>query len=335
MKIRLAVALGFMTWLGLSAVAEARVVRYHSRHPLPGKGAGFCYIDVPHIHAFAPVEPRLYRVHDDEYYFVGDPTPYGYEGDHYSFYGPHPVAEVEFGEPVYCYLDGPHYHWYQPTPAVSASFEFRGGAYWYVGAYDPVFYSARPRYVGINAVYAPIVYSRPVVDVAIRPPAFRGTIVAAPPVVSAGVTVGAPARGVIVAQPPVQRGAIVAPQHDNGRHEGWYKDHGNPHGGPVMAAPAHGPAPAMHGPNVVAPSRGPAMHGPNVVAPGRGPAMHGPVAQPAPAMRGPAVAPARGPAPAPAMRGPAVAPARGPAPAPAHVAAPAPQMHGPADRKRH
>src|SRR5690242_12209401 len=90
MKIRLALAFGFVAWLGLLATAEARVVRYHSQHPLPGN-AGFCYIDVPHVHAFAPAEPRVYRVHDDEYYFVGDPTPYGYEGDHYAFYGPHPV----------------------------------------------------------------------------------------------------------------------------------------------------------------------------------------------------------------------------------------------------
>lgn len=229
MKIRLAVAFGFLAWLGLAAVAEARVVRYHSQHPLPGKGAGFCYIDVPHVHAFAPAEPRVYRVHDDEYYFVGDPTPYGYEGDHYAFYGPHPVAEVEFGEPVYCYIEGPHYHWYQPTPAVSVNFEMRGGAYWYVGTYDPVFYSARPRFVVINEVYRPMVYARPVVDITVRPPAFRGTIVATPPMVGAGVVVGGPARGVTVAQPP---GVMVAP-HDNGRHEGWYKEHGNPHGGPV------------------------------------------------------------------------------------------------------
>lgn len=308
MRIRLAVAVSFMAWLGLSAVAEARVVRYHSQHPLPGRGAGFCYIDVPHVHAFAPAEPRVYRVHDDEYYFVGDPTPYGYEGAHYSFYGPHPVAEVEFGEPVYCYLEGPHYHWYQPTPAVSASFEMRGGAYWYVGAYDPVFYSARPRFVVINEVYRPMVYARPMVDVTVAPPAFRGTIIATPPGVRAGVAVGVPpGRGMVVAQPP-GRGVMVAepPRHDNGRHEGWYKDHGNPHGGPAVGGP---------------PGRGGMVAAP--------PAHGGP-----PAMRGPIVSPARGPAPmpahaAPAPRGPVVSPARGPAPAPAHAAPPAPAMRGP------
>jgi len=198
--------------------------------PLDGGSVATQSVELVHgdflEHAFAPAEPRVYRVHDDEYYFVGDPTPYGYEGEHYSFYGPHPVAEVEFGEPVYCYLEGPHYHWYQPTPAVSASFEMRGGAYWYVGAYDPVFYSARPRFVVINDVYRPMVYARPMVDITVAPPAFRGTIIATPPGVRAGVVVGAPVRGVTVAQPP--GGVYMEGRHDNGRHEGWYK-HGGRH----------------------------------------------------------------------------------------------------------
>jgi len=325
MRIRLAVAASLMAWLGLAAVAEARVIRYHSQHPLPGRGAGFCYIDVPHVHAFAPVEPRLYRVHDDEYYFVGDPTPYGYEGEHYAFYGPHPVAEVEFGEPVYCYLEGPHYHWYAPTPAVSASFELRGGAYWYVGAYDPVFYSARPRFVVINEVYRPMVYTRPMVDVTVAPPAFRGTIIAAPPGVrvGAGVTVGGPpARGYVVGQP---QGVYAEPRHDNGRHEGWYKDRGDRWEGHQGDQGNHGRWEGAQGNqgNRGGPPRGGA---PVYGAPARGPA-------PAPAMQRPLVSPARGPAPAPApVRGPAPAPApvRGPAPAPAaHAAPPAPAMRGP------
>src|SRR5439155_21213898 len=129
---------------------------------------------------------------------------------------------------VYCYLDGPHYHGYEPPPAVHASFEFHGGAYWYVGDFEPVYYRARPHYVVINEVYRPITYARPVVDVRVAPPAFRGTIIAGPPgvrahglvagpAVSAGVHVavppppsvhvgvrvgGPPARGVVVARPP-------------------------------------------------------------------------------------------------------------------------------------
>src|SRR5436853_7196782 len=97
--------------MGVAGRAEARAVHYRSRHPLPRKiGHGFCYINVPHVHDFGPSDPRLYREVDGEYYFVGDPAPFDYEGPRYSFYGPHPVvdAEAQFGQPVYCYLNGPH-----------------------------------------------------------------------------------------------------------------------------------------------------------------------------------------------------------------------------------
>src|SRR5215831_2377595 len=160
--------------VALAATAQAHLVRYHSGHPIPPRvGGGFCYIGFPHVHPFAPVDVRVYRVYDDEYYFIGDPTPFGYEGPEYSYYGPHPVFEVSFGEPVYCYLDGPHFHWYQPTATVTASFEFRGGAFWYIGAYDPIFYRAQPRYMVINEVYRRMVYARPAVDVAVARQAYR------------------------------------------------------------------------------------------------------------------------------------------------------------------
>jgi hypothetical protein len=146
---------------------------------------------------------RMFRKHDDDYYFVGDPTPFGYDGPKYSYYGAHPVAEeiTDYGQPDYCYLEGPHYHWYEPPP--QASFEFRGGAYWYVGTFDPVYYRERPRYVVINRAYQPLVYARPTVDVTVAPPAFQASLVAAPvgarahavvaaPVVSAGVHVYVP-----------------------------------------------------------------------------------------------------------------------------------------------
>src|SRR3954464_10205993 len=103
--------------LGVAGTAEARVVHYMSQHPLPRKiGHGFCYIDVPHFHDFPPSDARLYRVVDGQYYFVGDPTPFSYDGPKYAYYGGHPVAEehVSFGAPVYCHLRGPHYHWYEP-----------------------------------------------------------------------------------------------------------------------------------------------------------------------------------------------------------------------------
>jgi hypothetical protein len=220
----------------LALSAEAAVVRYLSQHPLPRKmGGGFCYIDVPHVHDFGPSDPRMYRQVDGQYYFVGDPTPFDYQGPRHGYYGPHPIVEanVQFGAPEYCYLQGPHYHWYQPPP--QASFEMRGGVYWFTGTYEPVYYEQRPRYVVVNDAYAPIVYTRPVVDISIAPPAFHGEIVAGgpgwrgqavvvappPPVVQVGV-------GINVGGPP---GAVVV-EHDNGRHRGWERhEHEHERGG--------------------------------------------------------------------------------------------------------
>ena len=266
--------------VGISATAEARAVHYRSQHPLPRKiGHGFCYINVPHVHDFGPSDPRLYREVNGEYYFVGDPAPFDYEGPRYSFYGPHPVvdAEVQFGQPVYCYLNGPHFHSYQPPP--QAQFEFKGGAYWYVGNYDPVYYQDRPRYVAVNAAYQPIVYTRPVVDVTVAPPAFHGEIVVGGyprgqavvggPVVSAGVTIGVPPPpqvqvgiGIGIGGGPPPPPVIVEERrevyeirehhehHDNGRHRGWEKHEHEEHGWrePPHQEPPHGggwrPAPA-------------------------------------------------------------------------------------------
>jgi hypothetical protein len=224
-------------------------VRYVSKHPLPKKiGHGFCYITVPHVHDYEPSDPRLYRQMDGQYYFVGDPAPFEYDGPRYSYYGAHPIADVDvhFGSPTYCYLRGPHYHWYAPPPQMQ--FELKGGAYWYVGNYEPVYYSERPRYVVINDAYAPVVYTRPVVDVRVAPPMFRGEIVAVGPGVAAHAVVGTPvvSAGVYVAPPPppvvhvgVGIGVGGPPvivddhhHHDNGRHKGWYK-HGR--GGPPPA----------------------------------------------------------------------------------------------------
>jgi hypothetical protein len=229
---------------GTTAASGAHVVRYVSKHPLPKKiGRGFCYITVPHVHDYEPSDPRLYRQMDGQYYFVGDPAPFDYEGPRYSYYGAHPIADVNvtFGSPTYCYLRGPHYHWYAPPPQMQ--FEMRGGAYWYVGNYEPTYYSERPRFVVINDVYAPVVYARPVVDVRVAPPAFHGEIVAVAPGVAARAVVGAPvvSAGVYVAPPPppavhvglgVNVGGpvvvggpapVLVNRRDNGRHNGWYK----------------------------------------------------------------------------------------------------------------
>jgi hypothetical protein len=201
----------------------------------------------------------MYRQIDGQYYFVGDPSPFEYQGPRYAYYGGHPVAEanVSFGQPVFCYLQGPHYHWYQPPP--EASFELRGGAYWFTGTYAPAYYDERPRYVAVNEAYAPIVYERPVVDVALAPPSFHGELVgggpgwrgraviggpgAAPPPSPVQVQVGV---GIDLGGPPVVVGGgpqpVYVERHDHGKHRGWYKDEGGPHGGGWRGAP-----PPSHG----------------------------------------------------------------------------------------
>jgi hypothetical protein len=224
MRRILMLAAGLSVWL-VCVSAEAAVVRYLSQHPLPRKmGGGFCYIDVPHVHDFGPSDPRMYRQVDGQYYFVGDPAPFNYDGPRTAYYGPHPIVEanVQFGQPEYCYLQGPHYHWYAPPP--QASFEMRGGAYWFTGTYEPAYYQDRPRYVVVNEAYAPIVYTRPVVDITLAPAAFHGEIVGGGPGWRAGVVVGGPPPpvvqvgvGINVGGPP---GTVIV-DHDNGRHRGW------------------------------------------------------------------------------------------------------------------
>src|ERR1041384_1792412 len=170
MRRTLVLSAFLLTLVGMTTAAYAHVVRYVSKHPIPKKvGHGFCYITVPHFHGYEPSDPRLYRQMDGQYYFVGDPAPFDYDGPRYSYYGAHPIAdaEVHFGAPTYCYLRGPHYHWYAPPPQMQ--FERKGCAYWYVDNYDPVYYNERPRYAAINEAYAPVVYTRPVVDVTVAP----------------------------------------------------------------------------------------------------------------------------------------------------------------------
>ena len=173
--------------------AEAKAFRYRSHHPLQKTRGSFCYLEVPHVHGFGPQDPRLYRMIDGELYFIGDPAPFGYDGDRYSYYGAHPVVDVHVGSPrpVYCYLDGPHYHSYEP-PA-SAEFQVHGGAYFYLGTFQPAFREERPRYVAINEVYRPIVYARPVVDISIVPADVRARVtVLGPPVRARGHVVASP-----------------------------------------------------------------------------------------------------------------------------------------------
>ncbi len=137
----------------LARAAHAKDTEYISRHPLSART--FCNTNSPHVHAFEPHDLRLYRKIEGQYYFVGDPVPFGFTGPKVVYVGQHPISDLlaDISVPLFCYLKGRHSHWYEPVAALW--FERREGAFVFVGAYDPIFYGHRPEYLAINDAYAP------------------------------------------------------------------------------------------------------------------------------------------------------------------------------------
>ena len=61
--------------IGAQGRADARHVQFLGAHPIASKyGGGFCYIEAPHVHAYAPDHVGLYQQVGDEFVFTGDPT---------------------------------------------------------------------------------------------------------------------------------------------------------------------------------------------------------------------------------------------------------------------
>ena len=230
-SILLTLALVFMV---PAAMADpGKQVRYAGIHPIPkAEGGGICYIEGLHVHIYA-ANKFEYRVHGNDNVFVGDPVAYGWDGPKHAYKGPHPthVEAVVGGDPdvEYCYLEGPHYHYFEPPE--DPDFKVAGGAYFYVGQPPRAFIDARPTYVGINTVYRPLVYARPVVDVeapvgwigaraefvgpgvVVAPAARVGAEVHIPaPSVHIGVEIGGPA--VIVHDRP----AVIVVPHGKYKH---------------------------------------------------------------------------------------------------------------------
>lgn len=232
--------------LSASAVAgKGKQTRYVGTHPIPSTdGGGFCEIEGPHVHVFAPSKLE-YRVHGKDNFFVGDPVAYGYAGPRHAYKGHHPihvhavVGDTE-DDVELCYIDGPHFHAFAPPPEAKADFELAGDAYFYIGEPPPVYVEQRPAMVKINAIYQPLRYERPVITVE-APSAWIGVRFGAP---AAVVDVHAPA--VVVEPPRVRAGVeVVVPtpslevnigvgggviidghhhhRHDRGKHRGHYK----------------------------------------------------------------------------------------------------------------
>jgi len=183
------------------AAAKGKQVRYIGIHPVPkAEGGGICHIEAPHVHIFA-ANKLEYRDHDKHHYFVGDPVAYGYDGPRHAYKGHHPihvhaVVGSDHEDVEFCYLDGPHFHYFTPPPAIEADFKVAGDAYFYVAEPPPVYIEARPAMIKVNAVYTPLAYTRPVIEV--EPPS--GWI---------GVRFSAPAVVVVDDRPPP---VVVAPR---------------------------------------------------------------------------------------------------------------------------
>ena len=192
--------------------------RFLGAHPLAGRAnAGYCYIDVPHVHDYLPDRPALYQQAGDAYVFAGDPVPFGYEGDKTVFYGHHPIpvdsdSATSAPGPTFCFLKGPHYHDY-PQPE-GPGFKVKDNVIFYVGAIPPPVAASRPQLErAIEAEFRPYVAQRPQVVVT-PPPEWQGTVYVAPPpsVVVAPqnpTVVVAPPQPVVVA--PVNPTVVVAP----------------------------------------------------------------------------------------------------------------------------
>ncbi len=181
------------------AKKHGRQVRYAGIHPVAkAEGGGICHIEFPHVHIY-PANKLEYRLVADNYVFVGDPVAYGWDGPKYAYKGHHPIqvnviAELPEPTTTYCYINGPHYHYFEPPEG--PDFKVAGDAYFYVGTPPPAYVEMRPAYIGINAVYTPIAYTRPVIEV--EPPS--GWIMVRP-----GVVVEAPA---VIVDGPRGRGAV-------------------------------------------------------------------------------------------------------------------------------
>ncbi|MEO6953464.1 MAG: hypothetical protein ABI321_16805 [Polyangia bacterium] len=129
---------------GASAVEEGGMqYGYFGPHPEPYEyGQGSCNEQGPHFHPYPPFDRYLFRESNGYFYFIGDISDFGYQGQMWGYQGNHPLPP-EYGG-GFCYIDWPHRHPFPPP--VSMSFNFIGGYYLYAGAWDPSYYTYRDRW---------------------------------------------------------------------------------------------------------------------------------------------------------------------------------------------
>src|SRR4030095_775458 len=115
-----------------ASAATAPRPRFWGAHPIVKRyGGGYCYIEAAHLHRYAPDHVAFYYPTAFGVRFIGDPTPFGYEGERHIFYGHHPI-HIDTGEPLFCFIDGPHQHPYRPSG--SDEYTVRDGVAFYMGS---------------------------------------------------------------------------------------------------------------------------------------------------------------------------------------------------------
>ena len=150
---------------------------------VPAAGGGFCFegphpVDSNvepgvtwdsrpgrHIHPYPPFDLRLFNLESGCYYFIGDPSDFGYAGETYSYYGAHPILATYGGG--WCFMIGPHRHFWRPW---SPMFVTVGPWFYWEGPYDPFFWTYWPYYHFYYRAHYPHYYAHGAF--------FRGHIVA-------------------------------------------------------------------------------------------------------------------------------------------------------------
>ncbi len=190
--------------------------------PQPVGGGGYCYVgahpadtrvaagppwdDNPgqHVHTYPPFDTRLFAFRDGCYYFIGDPTDFGYRGNTYQYWGAHPVIDHYGGG--WCFMIGGHVHLWQPWSPFFVSY---GPWHYWHGAYDGIFWSYWPYWSFYYRSHYPAYYGGGRFargrDVHVAPP-IRS--VPAPPTQHAGAWAGGSAWG---NSPGFRGGATAAP----------------------------------------------------------------------------------------------------------------------------
>jgi len=190
--------------------------------PVAAQGGGYCF-DGPHpvdsrvepgvtwdgtpgrhMHGYPPFDLRLFNFQNGCYYFIGDPTDFGYAGDTYSYYGAHPILGIYGGG--WCFMIGAHRHFWRPW---SPLFVTVGPWFYWEGPYDPFFWTYWPFYHYYYRHYYPGFYAR---GAFFRGHAVAPRITSVPrPMARTGAAWHGAGSGFRGAQGAALRGAPVAP----------------------------------------------------------------------------------------------------------------------------